>query len=197
MSTEHIIEVENLVKHYRREKRDTLYSISFAVRKGSLFVLLGPNGAGKTTAVSILTTALLPTSGKVSVAGFDVVKQAKDVREHIGIIFQKPGLDLNLTAEENIRFHVMLQGLYPFRPAFSWMPHDYKQAVQSFAKLLGLEDALFKQAKKLSGGMKRKLEILRSLLHNPRVLFLDEPTMGLDPASRRNFWDLLQQLRQE
>lgn len=99
MSTEHIIEVENLVKHYRREKRDTLYSISFAVRKGSLFVLLGPNGAGKTTAVSILTTALLPTSGKVSVAGFDVVKQAKDVREHIGIIFQKPGLDLNFTAE--------------------------------------------------------------------------------------------------
>jgi ABC-2 type transport system ATP-binding protein len=197
MNTEHIIEVKNLVKHYRREKRDTLCDISFSVKKGSLFVLLGPNGAGKTTAISILTTTLLPTSGRVVVAGFDIVKQAKDVREQIGIIFQRPGLDPNLTAEENIRFHVTLYGLYPFRPTFSLMPRNYKLAVQSLAKFLGLEESLFKQVKKLSGGMKRKLEILRSLLHNPQVLFLDEPTTGLDPASRRNFWDLLQQLRQK
>src|SRR5262249_26650296 len=104
---------------------------------------------------------------------------------------------LNLTAEENVRLHAILYGLYSFRPSFRMMPRTYRQQVERLATLLGLEDALFRPVKKLSGGMKRKLEILRSLLHQPKVLFLDEPTTGLDPLSRRNLWDYLIEIRRE
>lgn len=192
-----IIEVQNLVKRYRRADTNAVDDISFSVEPGALFSLLGPNGAGKTTAISILTTTLAPTSGSVRIAGYDLQKQAADVRREIGIIFQNPSLDLNLTAEENVRLHAILYGLYTFRPSFRTMPKPYRQQVERLASLLGLEDALFKPVKKLSGGMKRKLEILRSLLHQPKVLFLDEPTTGLDPLSRRNLWDYLVEIRRE
>jgi len=192
-----IIEVQNLVKRYRRADANAVDGISFDVNAGALFALLGPNGAGKTTAISILTTTLAPTSGTVRIAGHDLQTQAAAVRREIGIIFQSPSLDLNLTAEENVRLHAILYGLYSFRPSFRTMPRVYRQQVERLAALLGLEDALFKPVKKLSGGMKRKLEILRSLLHQPKVLFLDEPTTGLDPLSRRNLWDYLIEIRRE
>jgi ABC-2 type transport system ATP-binding protein len=192
-----IIEVEHLVKRYKKATANAVDDISFNVAPGEFFALLGPNGAGKTTTISILTTTLLPTSGTVKVAGYDVVTQASAVRRCVGIIFQQPSLDLNLTAEENVRFHAILYGLYPFRPAFSLMPSAYKQQVHELAAILGIEDEIFKPIKTFSGGMKRKLEIIRSLIHRPRVLFLDEPTAGLDPASRRNLWDYLRQVRKQ
>lgn len=192
-----IITVEHLVKRYKREEMNAVDDISFTVAPGTLFALLGPNGAGKTTTISILTTTLTPTSGTVLIAGYDVSQQARAVRDTVGIIFQKPSLDLNLTAEENIRFHATLYGLYPFRPSYRLMPRAYREQVDRLAAVLGLGSDLFRSVKTYSGGMKRKLEILRSLLHQPRVLFLDEPTSGLDPSSRRNLWDYLRLVRQE
>jgi len=192
-----IIEVERLVKRYRRATANAVDGVSFDVEPGEFFALLGPNGAGKTTTISILTTTLAPTGGGVRIAGFDAVRQAADVRRNVGIIFQKPSLDLNLTAEENVRFHAILYGLYPFRPSFASMPRSYREQVERLAGMLGIADTLGKPVKKLSGGMQRKLEIVRSLLHQPKILFLDEPTAGLDPQSRRNLWDYLRAIRAE
>src|ERR1700690_550031 len=192
-----IIEVENLTKRYRGAKDSAVDGISFSVRAGEFFTLLGPNGAGKTTTISILTTTLNPTSGKARIAGYDIRRAASTVRPNIGIIFQQPSLDFNLTAEENVRFHAVLYGLYPFRPTFSTMPREYKLQVSELASLLGLEQEMGKTVKKFSGGMRRKLEIIRSLLHKPSVLFLDEPTAGLDPVSRRTLWEYLRQVRRE
>lgn len=192
-----MITVDHLVKRYKHAQTNAVDDISFTVVPGSFFALLGPNGAGKTTTISILTTTLAPTSGTVSIAGLDISKQAQAVRETLGIIFQQPSLDLNLTAEENIRFHAMLYGLFPFRPSYRLMPRAYREQVETLATILGLKDVLFRPIKTYSGGMKRKLEIVRSLLHRPKVLFLDEPTSGLDPASRRSLWDYLQVMCKE
>jgi ABC-2 type transport system ATP-binding protein len=190
-----VIHVENLVKRYKNSQTNAVDGISFDVAAGEFFVLLGPNGAGKTTTISILTTTLAPTSGHVEIAGHDLVTEANRVREAVGIIFQKPSLDQNLTAEENVRFHAVLYGLYPFRPAYWMMPRAYKQQVSELAAILGIQNEIHKPIKTFSGGMKRKLEIIRSLIHQPRVLFLDEPTSGLDPASRRSLWEYLTQVR--
>src|SRR5512140_492987 len=192
-----VIEVENLTKCYKGAKTNAVDGISFSVAPGEFFTLLGPNGAGKTTTISILTTTLTPTSGTARIAGYDIRREASQVRQSIGIIFQQPSLDFNLTAEENVRFHAVLYGLYPFRPSFGMMPRAYKQQVSELAALLGLENEMGKQVKKFSGGMRRKLEIIRSLLHEPAVLFLDEPTAGLDPVSRRTLWEYLRQVRRE
>lgn len=192
-----IIEVNNLTKRYKNADTNAVDGISFTVAPGEFFTLLGPNGAGKTTTISILTTTLAPTSGSACIAGHDIVTAASAVRRQAGIIFQKPSLDLNLTAEENVRFHAILYGLYPFRPAYALMPRTYKQHVQQLAAILGIEKEIFKPIRTFSGGMKRKLEIIRSLIHRPKVLFLDEPTTGLDPISRRNLWEYLRQVRAE
>lgn len=192
-----IIEVKHLTKRYKGSERSALEDVGFNVGGGSFFALLGPNGAGKTTAVSILTTLLLPTSGSVRIAGLDAVEQAAEVRQQIGVLFQKPSLDRNLTAEENVRMHAVLYGLYPFRPSFSLMPGAYKQRVHELADLLGIAGDMFRPLKRFSGGMQRKLEIVRSLLHDPKILYLDEPTAGLDAASRRTLWSYLRQVRQE
>lgn len=192
-----IIEVQRLIKRYRGATVNAVDDISFEVAPGEFFTLLGPNGAGKTTTISILTTTLAPTSGVVRIAGYDVVRSSSEVRQNIGIIFQQPSLDFNLSAEENVRFHAILYGLYPFYPTFSMMPRSYRDRVHELAALVGLENEMFKQVKKFSGGMRRKLEIIRSLLHKPRVLFLDEPTAGLDPVSRRNLWEYLGKVRYE
>jgi len=192
-----LIVVDNLVKRYKKADVNAVDGISFAVPAGSLFALLGPNGAGKTTTISILTTTLAPTSGDVIIAGHDVARSAAAVRREVGIIFQKPSLDLNLTAEENIRLHATLYGLYPFRPAFQFMPQRYQQQVRELGEVLGIAGELTKKVKTFSGGMKRKLEIVRSLLHQPKVLFLDEPTTGLDPDSRQNLWEYLRRVRHE
>jgi ABC-2 type transport system ATP-binding protein len=189
------VEVRDLVKRYRSAEVNAVDGVSFTVRPGEFFALLGPNGAGKTTTVSVLTTTLLPTGGTVTVAGYDVVTQAAEVRRRSGIIFQNPSLDLNLSGEHNVRLHAVLYGVVPFRPSFRAMPRSYKDKVDELAHVLGLGDAVFRPVRTLSGGMKRKLEILRSLLHEPEVLFLDEPTSGLDPASRRDLWVYLRDVQ--
>jgi ABC-2 type transport system ATP-binding protein len=186
-----IVEVENLVKRYRKGKTNAVDGISFMVRPGEFFAFLGPNGAGKTTTISILTTTLLPSSGVVKIAGFDAVREASSVRARAGIIFQNPSLDLNLTGEENVRFHAVLYKLYPYRPRFRMMPEAYRRQVGDLAALLNIEADIFRPIKTLSGGTRRKLEIIRSLMHRPDVLFLDEPTRGLDTNARRNLWDYL------
>ena len=190
-----VIEVRDLVKRYRGAPANAVDGISFTVPAGQLFCLRGPNGAGKTTTVSVLTTALAPTSGQVRIAGWELPAQRAQVRGDIGIVFQQPSLDLNLTAEENVRMHAVLYRLYPWRPLQRLMPAGYQQAVAGLAKMLGLEQSLGMPARSLSGGMRRKLEILRALLHQPRVLFLDEPATGLDPESRRSLWEHLRQAR--
>ncbi len=192
-----IIEVNNLTKQYKNSKTNAVDGISFTVARGEFFTLLGPNGAGKTTTISILTTTLAPTSGTARIAGYNVVTEAGIVRQNVGIIFQKPSLDLNLTAEENIRLHAILYRLYPFRPTFSMMPRAYKSQIDELTSMLGIKEDIFKPIKIFSGGMKRKLEIIRSLIHRPKVLFLDEPTVGLDPASRRNLWEYIRRVRSE
>jgi ABC-2 type transport system ATP-binding protein len=192
-----VIHVEHLIKRYKRAEVNAVDDISFDVAPGEFFVLLGPNGAGKTTTISILTTTLAPTSGQVLIAGNDVTTQAAAVRQRIGIIFQNPSLDLNLTAEENVRLHAILYGLYPFAPNFALMPRAYQTQIHTLAEVLGIDREIFKPIKTFSGGMKRKLEIIRSLIHRPQVLFLDEPTSGLDPASRRSLWEYLGQVRAE
>lgn len=186
-----IVEVQNLVKRYRKGKANAVDGISFTVRKGEFFAFLGPNGAGKTTTISILTTTLGPSSGRVRIAGCDVVTQSSAVRARVGIIFQNPSLDMNLTGEENIRFHAVLYRLYPYRPRFSLMPEAYRRQVGELAALLNIETDVFRPIKTLSGGTRRKLEIIRSLMHRPDILFLDEPTRGLDTNGRRNLWDYL------
>lgn len=188
-----IISVKNLVKRYKKAEKNAVDGVSFDVEEGKFFAFLGPNGAGKTTTISILTTTLSKTSGDIKIAGFDIEKESSKVRRNVGIIFQNPSLDLNLTAEENIRFHAILYGLYPFRPLYSLMPESYKKRLGELAEVLDLKD-MYKPVKSFSGGMKRKLEIIRSLMHKPKVLFLDEPTVGLDPEARKNLWIYLKKI---
>lgn len=195
MPKSHIIEVANLVKRYKKSDKNAVDDISFYVEDGAFFSLLGPNGAGKTTTISILTTILSKSSGELTIAGIDVEKHAAQVRQQIGVIFQNPSLDVNLTAEENIRFHATLYNLYRYMPSFSLMSAEYKAQIRELAAVVGLENEMNKKVKTLSGGMKRKLEIIRSLMHHPKVLFLDEPTTGLDPISRKNLWVYLQDIR--
>ncbi|MBW3590233.1 MAG: ABC transporter ATP-binding protein [Actinobacteria bacterium] len=190
-----VIEVHDLTKRYKKSAVNAVDGISFEVDEGEFFALLGPNGAGKTTTISILTTTLLPTSGRVRIGGFDITSQSNKVREQVGIVFQQPSLDLNLTAEENVRFHAILYGLYPWRPSYRTMPAAYRERFNELSEVLGLNAEMFKPVKRFSGGMKRKLEIVRSLMHRPRVLFLDEPTAGLDADSRRNLWNYLKEIR--
>ena len=190
-----MIEVTNLVKQYKGAKVASVDKISFSVKKGEFFAFLGPNGAGKTTTISILTTTLSKTSGEVKIGGFDVEKEARQVREKVGIIFQQPSLDPELTAEQNIRFHACLYGMCGYSPTFNMMPASYRKRVVELAEIVGIQDALFEPIKKLSGGMQRKLEIIRSLIHTPDVLFLDEPTQGLDAMSRRSLWEYINETR--
>ena len=185
------IEVRDLVKRYRGGTGNAVDGISFDVADGQLFCLLGPNGAGKTTTISVLTTTLVATSGTVRIARLELGAHPEAIRRHVGIVFQQHSLDLNLTAEENIRLHAVLYGVYPWRPAYRLMPRPYRQQVDELAGLLGVADILGQRARALSGGTRRKLEIVRALLHHPRVLFLDEPTAGLDPESRRSLWAYL------
>ena len=192
-----IIEVDGLTKRYKGASTNAVDAISFRVEAGAFFALLGPNGAGKTTTISMLTTTLAPSAGAARVAGHDLVREAPAVRREVGIIFQKPSLDQNLTGEENVRLHALLYGLYPWRPSYGLMPSAYRAALDGMAGLLGIGEDIFKPVRTYSGGMKRKLEIVRALLHRPKVLFLDEPTAGLDVPTRRTLWDHLAKVRRE
>jgi ABC-2 type transport system ATP-binding protein len=192
-----IIQVTALSKTYHGAPQCAVEDVSFSVNRGEFFAFLGPNGAGKTTTISILTTTLAKTAGSVTIAGFDLDTEMRRIRQQVGIIFQRPSLDQNLSAEENIRFHACLYGMFPYRPAFRLMPRLYKDRVMELAEIVGLTDSLRQPIKKMSGGMQRKLEIIRSLIHQPEVLFLDEPTQGLDAQSRRSLWDYINRTRKE
>lgn len=162
--------------------------INLSVQEGEIFGLLGPNGAGKTTTIKMLATLLRPTSGKALVCGHDVSRSPAEVRKSIGIVFQDQALDDRLTGEENLDFHARMYGM----PA--------RQRKERVAHVLGLVDLADKArvlVKTYSGGMRRRLEIARGLMHAPRVLFLDEPTLGLDPQTRRHIWDYIRKLRSE
>jgi ABC-2 type transport system ATP-binding protein len=152
---------------------------------------LGPNGAGKSTAIKTFVTTLFPTSGKVEVLGMDTQKEPKKIREKIGVVYQQVSLDENLTAEENLRSHAVLYNLTPFALTYNATSDTYKKRLDEVLELVGLSDKRFDIVKTFSGGMKRRLDIAKSLLHTPKILFLDEPTTGLDPQSRRAVWDYL------
>jgi len=178
--------VENLVKRYG--DIEALRGISFKVRKGEIFAFLGPNGAGKTTTINILTTLLKPTSGHAIVAGHDVLKEPKAVRRKIGIVFQEPTYDRELTAYENLYIHGRIYGL---------KGKELHERVLEMLKFVELDRFKDKQLKTFSGGMIRRLEIARGLLHLPEILFLDEPTIGLDPQTRSRIWDYIRDVKKE
>jgi ABC-2 type transport system ATP-binding protein len=192
-----VIEVSNLTKKYKKAENNAVDNISFNVEEGEFFAFLGPNGAGKTTTISILTTTLAKTSGTLKIAGYDIDLEPKEVRSRIGVIFQNPSLDLNLTAEENIRLHTIMYNQYSFKPTYNIMPKSYKNKVGELAEIIGLGNEIFKPIRTFSGGMKRKLEIIRTLMHKPKILFLDEPTSGLDPLSRKNLWEYLNDIKKK
>jgi ABC-2 type transport system ATP-binding protein len=160
--------------------------LNISVERGEVFGLLGPNGAGKTTTISMLCTILKPTSGRASVNGFDIVKQATQVRKSIGIVFQDPSIDDRLTGRENLYMHANLYGV---------PPSEQKSRIDRVLKLVELEDRADSLLRTYSGGMRRRLEIARGLIHYPRVLFLDEPTIGLDPQTREHIWSYIEELR--
>src|SRR3990172_3535977 len=179
-----IITAQNLTKRFK--SLTAVDNISFSVDEGEVFGFLGPNGAGKTTTINILCTLLAPTLGKAEIAGFDCVKNSDEVRSSIGLIFQDTTLDAGLTAYENLKFHAYLYNL------------DRKLTEKRIEEMLGVVELLNRKhdfIKNFSGGMKRRLEIARGLLHYPRVLFLDEPTIGLDPQTRNTIFDFINTLR--
>jgi ABC-2 type transport system ATP-binding protein len=180
------IEVKNLIKTFK----DTIAvnDVSFYVEEGQCFGLLGPNGAGKTTTLNVLATLLKLTSGSAKVAGFDVSTQKNDVRKNIGMVFQEPALDSKLTGRENLEFHAMMYGIEP---------KVYKKRIDSLLSLVELKEKENVMTQNYSGGMKRRLEIARGLIHRPKVLFLDEPTLGLDSQTRRLIWNYVKSLIKE
>lgn len=179
-----MIDVRDLGRRFGR--LEAVRSVTFDVAEGEIFGFLGANGAGKTTTIGMLCTLLRPTSGTASVNGFDVVHQRSDVRRSIGLVFQQPTLDEALTAEQNLRFHAYAYGI----------PADARERrIGQLLDLVELSDRRSGSVRTFSGGMKRRLEIARGLLHRPRVLFLDEPTLGLDPQTRRRIWEYLVELR--
>ncbi|MEM4472750.1 MAG: ATP-binding cassette domain-containing protein [Archaeoglobaceae archaeon] len=172
--------VEKLVKDFGNFR--AVDEVSFEVEEGEVFGILGPNGAGKTTIIMILATLLKPSKGRAIVAGHDVLKEPAKVRKKIGIVFQETTLDLELTAKENLDFHARLYGMGK---------RERERRIREVLELVELEDKADVVVKKFSGGMKRRLEIARGLMHFPRVLFLDEPTLGLDAVTRRKIWDYI------
>jgi ABC-2 type transport system ATP-binding protein len=179
-----MIRARDLVRRFGQ--LEAVRGVSFEVVEGEVFGFLGPNGAGKTTTIDMLCTLLRPTSGSAFINGFDVVRQRDDVRRSIGLVFQQRTLDETLTAEQNLRFHAYAYGV----PAA-----ERKSRVRELLTMVELWDRRAESVRAFSGGMKRRLEIARGLLHRPTVLFLDEPTLGLDPQTRRRIWDYLGELR--
>jgi ABC-2 type transport system ATP-binding protein len=181
-----MIHVENLVKNYGTFT--AVGDISFDVETGEIFAFLGPNGAGKTTTIKILTTLLKPTSGRVEIDGLDPTVHQNEVRKRFGIVFQDASLDDELTAYENMDIHGVLYKV-PRRVRL--------ERIESLLKLFELWDRRDDRAKNFSGGMRRRLEIARGLLHTPKILFLDEPTLGLDPQTRNHLWTHVRKLNEE
>jgi ABC-2 type transport system ATP-binding protein len=181
-----MIRVTNLIKKYG--DFTAVNGISFEVAEGEIFAFLGPNGAGKTTTIKILTTLLKPTSGEVELDGLNPAVQHNEVRKRFGIVFQDPSLDDELTAYENMDFHGVLYKV----------PGKIRvERIERLLKLFELWDRRNDPVKQFSGGMKRRLEIARGLLHTPKIVFLDEPTLGLDPQTRNQLWTHVRKLNDE
>ena len=178
-----IIEARVLVKRFNGFT--AVDHVSFAVPEGIIFGFLGPNGAGKTTTIKMLTTVLAPSEGRLLIAGHDPVEEPLQVRRAIGIVFQDPSLDDELTAQENMELHGVLYGV-------PWT--ERRERIEALLRFVGLWDRRDEYVKRFSGGMKRRLEIARALQHRPRVLFLDEPTVGLDPQTRNQIWEFVRRL---
>src|SRR5450759_3592059 len=184
MNNGNILEVQDLVKTFGN--LIAVDEVSFGVEKGEVFGFLGPNGAGKTTTISMLCTLLKPTAGTATVNGFDIIEQKNEVRESIGLVFQDPSLDDRLTARENLVFHAVVYHV----------PRDVRQErIKEVLDMVSLSDRADDRVETYSGGMKRRLEIARGLLHYPKVLFLDEPTIGLDPQTRNYIWEYIEDLK--
>lgn len=181
-----IIEVNNLKKYYKTVK--AVDNISFKVEKGELFGFLGVNGAGKSTTINMLCTLLRPTEGEVYLGGYKLGKEDEAIRRLIGVVYQENSLDDKLTVAENL---IIRGSLYERNKK------RLKQQMNEVIELLGLEDILNRRFKRLSGGQKRRCEIARALMHKPEILFLDEPTTGLDPATRKDVWECVKKLRGE
>jgi ABC-2 type transport system ATP-binding protein len=179
------IEVSDLTKSYGDV--EAVRGVSFSVPRGEVFGFLGPNGAGKSTTINMLCTLVTPTSGTARVSGFDAVSQRDDVRRHIGLVFQDPTLDGYLTAAQNLRLHAELYGLDP---------GEIAERMGQMLDMVDLADRADQPVMTFSGGMRRRLEIARGLLHSPRVLFLDEPTIGLDPQTRNSIWRYIRALQE-
>jgi ABC-2 type transport system ATP-binding protein len=179
-----IVEVQNLSHSYGAHK--ALNGVSFDVRKGEIFALLGPNGGGKTTLFRILSTSFPATSGAARVFGSDVRSNPDDVRRHIGVVFQSPSLDKKLTVAENIRYHGHLYGL---------RGSELQERMKEMMDRLAIADRASSIVETLSGGLQRRVELAKGLLHRPQLLILDEPSVGLDPGARRDLWIYLQGLR--
>ena len=184
------IEVENLTKRFdnRGGAIVALDHISFNVENGEIFGMLGPNGSGKTTLIKTLTTLLKPTSGFARVAGFDVTRHKDSVRAAIGVVFQEPALDWRLTGRENLDFHARMYGM---------KRKEREERLEKVLKLVELEDKADLLVDKYSGGMKRRLELARGFMHHPGILFMDEPTLGLDTHTRRTIWNYIKELNRE
>lgn len=181
-----MIKVERLTKEFNGFS--AVDKVSFEVKKGEIFAFLGPNGAGKTTTIKILTTLLLPTKGKITINGYDPVSEQDKVRESFGIVFQDPSLDDELTAYENMEFHGVLYKV----------PKDLRRSrIEELLRIVDLWDRKDHLIKTFSGGMRRRLEIARGLLHHPKIFFLDEPTLGLDPQTRNQMWSYVKQLNKK
>lgn len=181
-----MIDVKNLTKKFG--DFTAVNDISFNVEKGEIFGFLGPNGAGKSTTIKMLTTLLHPSSGTIEIDGHDPVRDSDAVRHSFGIVFQDPSLDEDLTALENMELHGVLYGVQnPTR----------RNRCHELLEFVGLADRAHSYVKEFSGGMKRRLEIARGLLHHPKIIFLDEPTLGLDPQTRNHMWEYLQKLHKE
>ncbi len=180
-----MIRVQNLVKTFGPVT--AVKDISFEVSQGEIFAFLGPNGAGKTTTIKMLTTLLRPTSGSIELDGLDPMKKQKEARRRFGIVFQDPSLDNEQTAYENMELHGVLYHV----------PRRIRaERIEHLLKLFELWDRRDSYVKEFSGGMKRRLEIARGLLHTPKILFLDEPTLGLDPQSRNQLWTIVKSLNE-
>ncbi len=180
----HIIETNQLTKSFNG--LTAVDKLDITVESGEIFGLLGPNGAGKTTTISMLCTILKPTSGSAKVNGFDIVREPNQVRKSIGIVFQDPSIDDRLTGRENLYMHANLYGV---------PPGEQKDRIDRILKLVELDDRADDLMRTYSGGMRRRLELGRGLIHYPKVLFLDEPTLGLDPQTRDHIWTYIKELK--
>lgn len=181
-----IIEIENLKKSFKEVK--AVNDISFRVKEGELFSFLGVNGAGKSTTINIISGVLDKDGGKVEVCGYDIEKSPNDIKGKIGIVFQNSVLDKKLSVYDNLKYRANLYGIFG---------NNFKSRIEEMTELLDLKEILKRPLGKLSGGQKRRIDIARALIHNPRLLILDEPTTGLDPKTRITVWNVVEKLRKE